>query len=393
MDTTWAPGQKMGYRSALDGLRAAAIGLVLLEHTGLSIFDGGNSGVILFFVLSGFLITKLMLEEWGKTGTLNIKAFYGRRTLRIMPAPLVMAAVLFLFSWWIYPDVLERRYLWFELFMVVFYLTNLRPLVFGNKGLFGGELIDGNMMTAHTWTLSIEEHFYLIWPWLVRWLRLPERLPSSVATWLLVGAAALTAARFTIHEFSNPDVVSFSLFIFDGFAMGAALAFVIHGGIWGRFRRWLGSPALMVFSGVVFVADLVIRKENVDFLHHYLYYTYCGIASASIMTYLYDNTDGVFTRLFELPAVVWLGKLSYSIYLWHVPVQVYFSQDRFPTWALWQIIVVEQVLTFGCAYASYRLIEMPSLRFKKRFAVKGPASELPVDSAVRVGGQPSVRGD
>ena len=88
----------MGYRTALDGLRALAIGLVLAEHTGLEVFDGGNSGVVIFFVLSGFLITKLMLEEWGRTGGLDVSAFYGRRLVRIMPAPLVLAVVMFLLS-------------------------------------------------------------------------------------------------------------------------------------------------------------------------------------------------------------------------------------------------------------------------------------------------------
>ncbi|MEM9651795.1 MAG: acyltransferase, partial [Actinomycetota bacterium] len=148
---------KMGYRPALDGLRSVAIGLVLLEHTGLELFDGGNSGVIVFFVLSGFLITKLMLEEWGKTNGLNIKAFYGRRTVRIMPAPLVMVAVVFAFSWHIMPDEADRRYLWFELALVVLYIYNLRPILFGDGGWFGAERsLDTTTYMAHTWSLAVE---------------------------------------------------------------------------------------------------------------------------------------------------------------------------------------------------------------------------------------------
>lgn len=371
---------RMGYRPALDGLRTVAIGLVLAEHTGLEIFDGGNSGVIVFFALSGFLITKLMLEEWTATDTLDVKAFYGRRTVRIMPAPLVMVTLVFLLSWHIMPDPDARRYLWFELVLTALYIYSLRPILFGDGGLFGARLEAGTeTYMAHTWSLAIEEHFYLIWPWLLRGLKLPNRNAMVVIRWLVGFAITVAVARFVADRFIDPDLVSISLFTFDGFALGAALAFAIHHGLLDKVRSVLRTDWIAVGAGVVLLADLVIRNQfdgigdPADAPYGYWYITYCALASTALIGHLYDRPDSVWSRLLSLPPVVFIGKLSYSLYLWHVPVQVYISRDRFPEWSLLQIIIVEQVLTFGIAYVSYRLIEMQAAKLRRRFVVKTPA--------------------
>ncbi|MEM9131114.1 MAG: acyltransferase [Actinomycetota bacterium] len=368
---------KMGYRPALDGLRTIAIGLVLAEHTGLELFDGGNSGVIVFFALSGFLITKLMLEEWSATATLDVKAFYGRRTVRIMPAPLVMVTLVFLLSWHIMPDAADRRYLWFELVLTALYIYSLRPILFGDGGLFGARLqADTETYMAHTWSLAIEEHFYLVWPWLLRGMKLPNRNPLLVIRWLVGFAVTVTVLRWVADRFIDPDIVSISLFTFDGFAFGAALAFAIHNNLYDRLRSILRLDVIAVAAGVILLVDLVLRDQwegggdPASAPYGYWYITYCALASTALIGHLYDRPDSLWAKLLSLPPIVFIGKLSYSLYLWHVPVQVYISRDRFPDWSLVQIIIVEQVLTFGIAYLSYRFIEMQAAKLRKRFVVK-----------------------
>lgn len=374
----------MGYRPALDGLRAVAIGLVLLEHTGLELFDGGNSGVIVFFALSGFLITKLMIEEWDKTGGLNIKAFYGRRAVRIMPAPIVMVLVVFALSWHLAPDADQRRYLWFELVMVLLYLYSLRPILFGNGGWFGAERgPETTTYMAHTWSLAVEEHFYLVWPWLLRWMKLPSLRPERVINGLLWFTIAVTVSRFVIDRFADPDVVSISLFSFDGFALGAALAFAIHHDLWPRARRILQLRWLPIAAGVILAIDLVGRNQvEGGAMFPYWYITYCSVASVVLIGCLYDGGDrGLVGAVLSWGPVVWIGKLSYSLYLWHVPVQVYVNAERFPEWSTARIIVVEQVVTFAAVLASYYLVEMPARRLRRFFVVSSEAGAEPVEPA------------
>lgn len=366
-----SPNTKMGYRRPLDGLRSLAIGLVLAEHTGLEIFDGGNSGVIVFFVLSGFLISKLMLEEWSSTDTLDVKAFYGRRMVRIMPAPLVLVAVTFAFSWHLVPDSADRRYLWFELFMAATYIYSLRPLLFGSGGPFGVERPEINYM-AHTWSLAVEEHFYLVWPWLLKWLRLPRRDPSMVIKALVGFVVVVTALRVFFDQFSDPDVVSISFLTFDGFALGAALAFAVHAGLATRLRAVLRLDVVAGLALLVLFGDLTLRDQDYASAptdYEYSYITYCALAAVVLIGHLYDNQDGIVARFFSLGPLVLIGKLSYSLYLWHVPIQIYFSQTRFPSWSLWQIVVVEQVATLVAAFGSYRLIELQAARLRKHFVV------------------------
>lgn len=364
-------GVTMGYRPALDGLRAVAIGLVLAEHTGLEIFDGGNSGVVVFFVLSGFLITKLMLEEWGRTATLDIRAFYGRRAVRIMPAPLVLVAVLFALSWFLVADGGARRYLWFELVLVLGYLTNLRPLLFGDGSPWGAGFQPGiqERFLAHTWSLSVEEHFYLVWPWLFRRLRLPARAPSRVMAGLLGFVAAVTVTRYALDRGPAPDLVSISLMTFDGFALGAALAFGLHAGVWDRLTRRLAGGGLAAIALAWLALDLVARKQtdSVPGPYQYWHFTTIGLVAVVLVCHLYRQPAGVVGRLLAWGPVVAVGQLSYSLYLWHVPVQVAISRDRFPHWALWQIMAVELVLTVAAAVASYRLVEQPARRLRRHF--------------------------
>ncbi len=383
-----APHHRMGYRPSLDGLRAVAIGLVLLEHTGLEMFDGGNSGVIVFFVLSGFLISKLMVEEWDSTGTVSVRAFYGRRFVRIMPAPLVMVAVLALLSTHLESSDAGRRYLWFELAMVLLYIYNMRPILFGDGGWFGARFTPGtDTYLAHTWSLAVEEHFYLVWPWLLKGLRLPRLRPVRVVGGLLGFALVATVARYVVDRHSDPDIVSIPVFNFDGFALGAALAFAVHHDLWPRMRellvKWWVAPA----ASLVLLGDLLLRDQREDgSVYGYWYMTYIGVASAALIGSLYfGGRRGIVGWVLTTPPAVWVGRLSYSLYLWHVPVQVYFSQERFPTWSVPRIVITEQLVTLVAMVVSYYLIEMPARRLRRFFVPAAKAAPTPVDA----GGAPA----
>ncbi|MEM7272669.1 MAG: acyltransferase, partial [Actinomycetota bacterium] len=313
----------------------------------------------------------------GKTDSLDIKAFYGRRAVRIMPAPLVMVLVVFLFSWHIMPDEMDRRYLWFELALVLLYIYNLRPILFGDNAWFGAErAADTTTYMAHTWSLAVEEHFYMVWPFLLKWMKLPELNPKKVVKGLLVFYVAVTAIRYVLDRMVDPDLVSISLFTFDGFALGAALAFMFHHNLWSEVRKWFRLEWLAIGGLAVLAIDLLLRDQRYDGIDYsYWYITYCGLASAALIAYLYDNDWGLTAKLMALPPVVYIGKLSYSLYLWHVPVQVYISSDRFPEWSTLQIIVVEQVLTFAAVLASYYGVEMPARKLRKYFVVATPKVE------------------
>lgn len=357
-DAAIAPIPKLGYQPALDGLRAIAIGLVLAEHTGLWIFDGGRNGVIVFFVLSGFLITKLMIEEWDRSGGLDIRSFYARRTIRIMPAPLVMLALMYLLRGQYTPEGPVRDYFLVELALAGLYLTNLRPL-------WGGVPpgID-RLYLAHTWSLAVEEHFYLVWPWLVRWLRLPARPPRSVIRGLLVFAGVVTVAR-AVAVAVVPDLVSFSLFSFDAFAIGGALAFALHHRIGVGVLGRLMSPRVFWLGVGVVAVDLLVGEWSHDIA--YAYYTYIGLASAVMIGHLALNRDSLGHRLLSLAPVVYAGKLSYSVYLWHVPIQNFVTSERYPDWSLWQLLAVEWAVTILVSLASYHVIELPLVALRKRF--------------------------
>jgi len=355
----------LGYRPGLDGVRAVAIGLVLLNHTGLSIFLGGGNGVIVFFVLSGFLITKLMLEEWGRTGTVSVSGFYGRRAVRILPAPTVMLLVLFVASWAITDTASEHSYLLKEIFLAATYLTNMKPLLL--DGVYvNGVLYDGYL--GHMWSLAVEEQFYLLWPITVIALAIPRRSGRTVVRWLLVAAGAIAVVRLLLYYLPalDPDLASISLFSFDGFAIGAAMAVAFHQGTFPTFERFLARPAVPLAALGVLAVDLVAGRYTHEVSS--LYVVYCSLAAAALIGHLFVAPTSAISEVASLKPVVLVGKLSYSIYLWHNPIWVFVSAKRYPDVPVVVLTLIEWGLTVVAVLISYYLIEKPAMRWRKRFA-------------------------
>ena len=355
----------LGYRPGLDGVRAVAIGLVLLNHTGLSAFLGGGNGVIVFFVLSGFLITKLMLEEWDRRGAISVGGFYGRRAVRILPAPTVMLLVILAASWAITDTPSEHHYLLQELLLAATYLTNMKPLLV--QGIVvNGSVFDGYL--GHMWSLAVEEQFYLVWPITMIGLALPRRNSRRLVQIVLGFAAAIAVVRLGLYYLPglDPDVASIALFSFDGFALGAALAFAFHKGTFPGLERFLARPVVPIAAlGVLFV-DLVAGRYSHEISS--LYVVYCSIAAAALIGHLFVAPDGTASQWASLKPVVLIGKLSYSIYLWHNPIWVFVSQKRFPDVPIVVLTLVEWSLTAVAVVISYYLIEKPAMRLRKRFA-------------------------
>jgi peptidoglycan/LPS O-acetylase OafA/YrhL len=311
--------KRLGYIPALDGLRGVAIALVLAFHfTGKPL--GGTYGVDLFFVLSGFLITTLLLEESQRTGRVDLRAFYGRRARRLLPALAVMLSC----------------YLVFE----AAHGRNAVTIV-AEYGLYAGNLfyvvvrpVDTTGL-GHLWSLAEEEQFYLIWP-LAMMLLARTRRPLR---WLLALLTALTCYRFALiadhadmtRLYRAPDTNS------EGLVLGAALAFARCSGF--SANEWLAKVGLVLALPVVVVGQYSVGLPLFE------------LGSAAMVAAAVSQTD--FARLLASRALVWLGRLSYSLYLWHFPILRAFGyHDRLL--ALGVSVLV--------AWLSYRYVEQPFRR-------------------------------
>jgi len=351
--------RSLGYRPGLDGVRAVAIGLVLLNHTGLSLFLGGGNGVIVFFVLSGFLITKLMLEEWDRTSTVSIRGFYGRRAVRILPAPTVMLIVLLILSGAMTDGAAAHRHLLKEILLSATYLTNMKPLILGTSPF--------DDYLGHMWSLAVEEQFYLVWPLLIIGLGLPLRKARSVTRGIGVVAIVIAVVRLGLYYLPglDPDLASISLFSFDAFALGAGLSWVFHHNTLPRLEQWLARPSTPLLGLAVLFVDLVAGKYTHEISS--LFVVYCSLAAAAIIGHLFVAPESRLSMLASLPPVVLIGKLSYSIYLWHNPIWVFVSTNRYPDTPLVVLTAIEWSATVVVVVISYWGIEKPAMRLRKRF--------------------------
>lgn len=359
------PAALAGHIGALDGIRGLGVILVLFYHYGssaavfgftnpiLKLTGIGWSGVDLFFVLSGFLITGILHDSKGEQN--YFKNFYARRTLRIFPLYYFAAIAVILLALISQLDLLGgANPMW-----ILAYVGNFQMAIEG-----GGSILD------HFWSLAIEEQFYLIWPLVV--------LTLSRGKLMVVAAAMIVIAPIirTLLVLNNtPDLAVYVLTParMDGLAMGALLALVVRGpaGI-APLVPW--AWRLGAASAAAFLMIVVLRR---DFSNGDPVILTAGI---SLLTVMYASilvlslTFGPLKKLMELPVMRWFGKYSYGLYVWHPIVNMILLHspvtERFgeitPVKAL-VLLVVAFGVSVLTALASYKFLESPLLRLKRHF--------------------------
>ena len=336
---------------SLDGLRAFSILLVVIGHVAGTVnapawltplHKLGNFGVTIFFVISGFLITHLLLEEMAREGRISLKGFYLRRIARIFPA---------------------------------FYFYILCVLIahhFGYLSLLPGDLLHASTFTMnyhherawalnHTWSLAVEEQFYLLWPFALLALGLRRALTGAVL--FLLAAPVIRAVMWYGLEVSPSAMTREFQAVGDALAAGCCLAVVYRRGI--ATPRWFHSAWFLLVPLSLFAVPAALYLFDPG-LFYVFGQSYTYLAAAVLIWRCITSEGDLAHRILNQKAIAWLGTLSYSLYLWQEPFLNSWSTQWFTHWP------VNLLLAFVCAVLSFYLVERPAHRFGKRFAKRKP---------------------
>ncbi len=352
----------LGHRPALDGVRAFAVLLVLVHHLEFivpitrSYLPGGFLGVDLFFVLSGFLITSLLAEEFCQRGTISLGFFYMRRALRLLPA--VAAALLFSVVVGLLVGFSTIGMTPLRAISIVGYFTNwVRAFETPDLWFF-----------AHFWSLAIEEQFYLIWPIVL--LALLRRGISRRRILTIVALAALASIVWmpflrsqgfsVLRVYTGSDTRAHTLLI--GCLLSLALQWSFIPAALLRNRAALRVIGYLSFAAFLSAA-LWLSISNA-FLYRGGSALIAISAALLILSLLFSET-GLLASLMTSQTALWLGRRSYGLYVWHWPIYFLAAKSGGPPVL---IPPVAFVLTILVAVLSYRFIESPFLKLKLRYA-------------------------
>jgi peptidoglycan/LPS O-acetylase OafA/YrhL len=381
--TLGTPDVRLPYSPGLDGLRAFAVIAVLLYHADLAWIPGGFLGVEVFFVISGYLITALLLAEWCQRGRIDLKTFWLRRARRLLPALYVFLVVTLAFAVVFLPG--EVAGLRGDVFAAFGYVTNWY-LIFGQESYF--EAVGRPSLLQHLWSLAVEEQFYLLWPPILALglcigaTRLRRRRVLRVA---LFGAVASAVAMALLYA---PGVDPSRIYYGSdtratGLLCGAALAFLWSPGEKyrpsearhrrlqlagrGRFRRRWGwtVPLLLDILGFAALGSLVWFCLNLGEFQPFLYmggFALVGLATtATIMAVVHPYTL-IGARLLGWSPLRWIGVRSYGIYLWHWPVFMVTRPELDVPFDGLSLLALRLAATVILADLSYRYVETPLRR-------------------------------
>ncbi|HLL15218.1 MAG TPA: acyltransferase [Pyrinomonadaceae bacterium] len=348
------PDFKLGYRPELDGIRAIAILLVFAHHIKPKLMPGGFLGVDIFFVLSGFLITNLLMEEWRRKASISLKQFFARRALRLLPALFLYLAFFALLSVSMADAIAQniRSGIWLSLS----YVSNwLFAFGYYQTGLLG-----------ITWSLAVEEQFYLLWPPVLSALICrvrKELLVSLLASGILL--VMLYRSLLLYWDASIQRLYYATDTHCDGLLVGCLLGILLSPNLVSRGAKlgtWMKGLALIATP---FSIWQILTANADDRFLLYGGFTLFALGIAAILMVLLLWPPRLALHILRFPPLVWIGKISYGLYLWHYPL-IFFV--KFMLWrSPFPIKLLSMVLLpFAFASISYYLVERPFLQIKKR---------------------------
>lgn len=344
------------YLPELDALRFLAFSLVFLSHSA-PVLGAGRHGVQIFFVLSAFLITELLLRERETTDKVNITAFYIRRALRIWPLYYTMLLLCFLFSLSFHYHLPTIEWLAY-----LFFLGNCSTASTGHYLTWGWGVL---------WTVTVEEQFYLVWPTIIRLGGRTGIILISILVWIAGQVACLRIAAHVGADTYATQIWTNSLVNYQYFAIGAILAVCLHNkrikiAIWARLA--LAAIGLLTFqlSEVSFLRYLPWLHND---MRTYVAYLATGISSALILiAFIGFNVPA------KLQWAVYLGKISFGLYVFHRICLLFAGAIGAAVFHIHSLAMVKTYwisipLTLLIASLSYRYLETPFLHLKTRFEI------------------------
>lgn len=367
-------GSRLGYRPWLNGMRGIAISCVLVFHIGHVVFQGnpmvgsylglpqGYLGVDIFFVLSGFLITTLLLEEWENTLSMSLRRFYIRRALRLLPALSVFLLCAIFWSVWTRSTEESSRVLVSSLYAILYFANWASAF----------DLAEGAPILSHTWSLSIEEQFYLVWP-LILLTMLHFKLRRGQIICLTICGIIIVAIHRNLLALDGVPIAR----VYAG--TDARADALLVGCLVSMLVTWRMLPvtkvACLVYGSLAFISLLVVEvyltahmPGNVGTPVAVFNFglTLFALSVGSIILLLMIKPPRIALKLLEATPLVWLGKVSYSLYLWHLFAAVLALELAPKSPHLAAVLTV--AIGLALAAASYYVVERPFLKLKSRFS-------------------------
>ena len=368
-----AANRGIQYIPAIDGLRALAVIAVMLYHLGFTWIPGGFLGVDLFFVISGYVITRLLLDSIEQSGGLDLRGFYLARARRLLPALIftVTTTTIAIGIW--APDTIKRL-----LTDMPFSLTGTMNwwLVARHQDYF--ESIGRPPLLQHTWSLAVEAQFYLLWPLILYFIlkRLGKsRIPIAALVIAAASGVTLLLVSFSLDA-SNASKVSHVYFGTDthsiGLFLGAALAV---SWIPKNFTTNVSKKAqdfidgIGVFGFIGIIATFLLIDETKPTLYK-IAFPLAGIFGASIIMSVVHPASR-FAPILQNPILVWIGQRSYAMYLWHWIIFQVTRPSVDLAGQMWALYALRILIVFALADISLRYVEQPIRRGALKLWLKG----------------------